>query len=212
MNMPTLNARRCSYTIIALTLSVGLQSVAGGKPAKQASGRSTQHHLNDRKERLQQLLAAADLAKVSDLFAWSKNVQISHAPSGNVRILVGAVSEELLRTEIRRIALNPTERYNATDAIAAIEQVKEVRAKLETLGLELPVTAIPGARQEADRRAPHLPPTIKNVTLEEALDLVAETFDRIIIYAQCTENGIAYFDIDVAHGREFEKLARSGRR
>lgn len=213
MNLLTLNTRRCSYTIIALTLIVGLHPMTGGKPPKPASvGRSTQHHLNDRKERLRQLLSAADLAKVSDLFAWSKNVQISHAPSGNVRILVGAVSEELLRTEIRRIALNPTERYNASDAIAAIEQMKEVQAKLETLGLELPVTVIPGARQEADRRAPHLPATIRNVTLEEALDRVAGTFDRIIIYAQCTENGIGYFDIDVARGQEFEKLARSGRR
>ena len=213
MNMLTLNTRRCSYTIIALTLSVGLQAVTGGKPPKQASvGRSTQHHLNDRKERLRQLLDAADLAKVSDLFAWSKNVQISYAPSGNVRILVGDVSEELLKTEIRRIVWHPTERYNATDAIAAIEQTKEAQAKLEMLGLELAVTFIPGARQQPERRAPHLPATIRNVTLETALDRVAETFDRILIYAQCTENGIRYFDIDVARGPEFEKLARSGRR
>jgi hypothetical protein len=161
-----------------------------------------------REKKLRALLESSDLAQVSYLFAKSKKVTISRGRSGQFRIFVGDVSDELLRTKINLVSFGPTERYNAIDAIIAITQTKEIQAKLRELGLEQPLTFCPGASQEPNRRVPHLPVSVKNVTMEEALDQVAETFDCVIIYAGWTVDGARLFNVGLAHGADFAGLGR----
>jgi hypothetical protein len=198
------------YYLVALMLIVGSQ-FANGESSRKTQDElrvSSQSSEDTREKKLRTLLKSTDLARVSYLFAESKKVTISRGRSGQLRIFVGEVSDELLRTKINLVSFEPTERYNAIDAIIAITQTKEIQAKLGELGVEQPVTFYPGYRQIPDRRAPHLPVSIKNVTMEEALDQVAETFGCVIIYAGWTEDGARLFSVDFAHGADFEGLGR----
>ena len=204
------NMRRQCYYLVALILIVDSQCANGGSPRKtQDELRSSSQPSEDMREKnLRTLLESTDLTRVSYLFAKSKKVTISRGRSGQLRIFVGDVSDELLTTKINLVSFGPTERYNAIDAIIAITQTKEIQSKLRELGVEQPLTAYPGARQEPDRRVPHLPVSIKNVTMEEALDQVAETLGCLIIYAGWTVNGAHLFNVDFANGADFEGLGR----
>lgn len=204
------NMRRQCYYLVALILIVDSQCANGESPRKTHDElRSSSQPSEDmREKKLRTLLESTDLARVSYLFAESKKVTISRGRSGQLRIFVGDVSDELLTTKINLVSFGPTERYNAVDAIIAITQTEEIQAKLRELGVEQPLTAYPGARQEPNRRVPHLPVSIKNVTMEEALDQVAETFGCLIIYAGWTQDGARWFSVDFAHGADFEGLGR----
>jgi hypothetical protein len=191
-------------------LIVGLQFANGESPRQtgdelQALSQSSEEL---REKKLRTLLDSTDLARVSVLFAESNKINISRGRSGQLRIFVGDVSAELLATRIHRITLTPIERYNAADAIIAITQAKEIQSKLRRLNVQQPPGASPGLRQKADRRVRHLPASMKNLTLEEALDQVAETFGYPIIYAEWTEDGARWFDVSYAHGEAFQGLGR----
>jgi hypothetical protein len=201
--------RQCSY-LVALMLMVDSQVANGESPriAQDQLRESSQPNEDLQEKKLRKLLESTDLTRVSYLFAKSKQVTISRGRSGQLRIFVGDVSDELLTTKINVVLFGPTERYNAIDAIIAITRTKEIQAKLGELGVEQPLTAYPGYRQIPDRRVPHLAASIKNVTMEEALDQVAETFDCLIIYAGWTVDGSRLFNVDCAEGADFEGLGR----
>jgi len=190
------------YTVVMLIL------VAAVLLAQDEVRACNQRQEDTGRQTLLTLLKSSDLTKVSSLFAESNKMTVSRGRSGHLRIFVGDVNDELLTTKINRISFAPIERYNAIDAILAIMQTSDVQAKLSKLGVEQPVTVYPGARQEPNRRVPHLPVSLKNVTLEEALDQVAETFGCVIIYAGWTADGVSFFDVSFAHGAKFEGLGR----
>jgi hypothetical protein len=49
--------------------------------------------------------------------------------------------------------------------------------------------------------APHLPPLMTNVTVDDALDSVAQTFKGIVLYGACTQpDGKELFDINYIDG------------
>ena len=74
--------------------------------------------------------------------------------------------------------LSPRQRYNIIEAEAAIEGAKEVKAAIQKLRLEQPVVVISELVQEPMQGVPHLPAHIKDVTLDQALDLLATTFEK----------------------------------
>jgi hypothetical protein len=143
--------------------------------------------------------------------AKSKKVTIWQGKAGQLRVLVGDVSAELVTTKITLVSFRTVERYNAIEAINAITQTKEIQAKLGELGILQPETIGPSFEQMPDPDRPllpHLPASIKNVTMEEALDQVAETFDCVIIYAGWTGDGKRWFSVDYAEGENFDGLGR----
>ena len=201
--------RKYSY-LLALMFIVDSQVAIGESPrTMQDKSRASSESSEDiREKKLRNLLKAADPSRVSYLLAESKKVAMSQGKAGQLRVLVGHVSAELLTTKIDLVSFGRIERYNAIDAIIAITRTKEIQAKLGELGLRQPAAIGPSFKQSPDRRIPHLPASIKKVTMEEALDQVAETFDCVIIYAGWTEDGKRWFSVDYAVGEDFYGLGR----
>lgn len=206
--------KRRSYYLLAMMLVAGSQLVSGQESLKRRDDlrRSTGRNEDILLEHLRSVVKTADLADVSYIFTKSKEVTVMRGRSGHIRILVGHVSDELLKTKINVVSFKPIERYNVREAIIPIIQTKEVQAKLRTLGVEQPLTALGGVMQEPIPHLPHLPASMKNVTMEEALDRVAQTFAGLIIYGQWTSaDGTRLFSADFARVAAFEKLAQRSR-
>jgi hypothetical protein len=120
--------------------------------------------------------------------------------------LVGHVSSEILKTKIRIVTFTPNERYNAEDALIPILRAKEIQAAMRKLGIEQPMTASPGIKQEPNPRVSHLPVSLRNVSMDEAFDRVAQTFEGIIIYGEWTIEGTRLFSADFVATSYLEKL------
>jgi hypothetical protein len=129
--------------------------------------------------------AKTGLAAIQDIFRKEEQVRVTEDRSGIHRISIGDVSYELLRTKIHVLTFTPSERYNVQEAISAVEGTKEVRSKMRELKLQHPPTVFSGGVVEPAAGLPHLPKSLKNVTMDEALDQVAQTFGQLISYGEC---------------------------
>ena len=76
--------------------------------------------------------------------------------------------------------------YNAPTALYEIQETPEFFVKKEALGLRIGgVWEMSTLLAVADEMLPRLPATLEDVTVDEALDHVAKTFDFIIIFGIC---------------------------
>jgi hypothetical protein len=126
---------------------------------------------------------------VREIFKNDKQVKVSQDRSGMIRVMIGQPASSLLQTKIPSLSFKPDEQYNGELAIWAIFNAKEVEAAMRRLRLELPETIFSGSTTEPEegRIFPHLPPSLKNVTIDQALDEVARAFGGIVIYESCTD-------------------------
>jgi hypothetical protein len=137
------------------------------------------------------------LAAIQDIFRKERQVTVTEGRSGISRIAIGNVSYELLNTKIQVITFTPSERYNEEEALLAIERAKEVQVKKHELKLEHPPTVSFGRVLEPAAGLPQLPASLKDITMDEALDRVAQTFGGFVTYGECTsENGRRLFTLD----------------
>lgn len=142
------------------------------------------------------------LAAIQDVLSKNRHVTVTEGRLGIPRISIGNVREELLNTRIRLLSLKPTERYNGREAISAIEKTKEVQVKMRELRLEHPPTVVSEVTMEPTAGWPHLPASLKNVTMDEALDRVAQTFGGLVIYSECNSaNGTRLVSVDFVYIR-----------
>jgi hypothetical protein len=125
------------------------------------------------------------LAGVRDIFRGDKRVTVSEEPDGIIKVRIGKVPASILQTKIPSVRLKPLEQYDPTSAVFALTSTKAVQTAMRKLGLEqtLTVFSIPGNLPR--KPAPHLPATIKDVTLDQALDIVARTFGVIVVFGEC---------------------------
>jgi len=136
-------------------------------------------------------------AAIRDIFRNERQVTVTEGQSGISRISIGKVSYELLHTKMHLITFKPSERYNDNQAISAIERTKEFQAKLRELKIEHAPTIYSGRVLEAAPGLPHLPASLRNMTVDEALDQVAQTFGGLVTYGECVSaNGTRLFSID----------------
>jgi hypothetical protein len=128
---------------------------------------------------------------IQEALAKNKNVRVAERRPGVMGIWIGAVSNDLLSTRIHLLRLGDRERYNYTKAIAAIIDTKEVQAKMREARMEgVPEFAI-YPTVAPDPKLPHLPASMTDVTVDEALDQVARTFGGLVIYWECNGQGSA---------------------
>lgn len=113
-----------------------------------------------------------------------------------LRLRIGAVPDAILRTKLRLLKLTAEEQYNPDDAIGAIYGSKEMIAAARKYGIFQPVMMVDHIIAEPDGIAPHLPPTMTNVTIDQALDLIAKTFKGVVFYGMCTSTHV--YDIGFA--------------
>jgi hypothetical protein len=129
------------------------------------------------------------LAMVREIFKNDKNVAVSEEPSRVIRVKIGQPVSAILRTRIRSVTLTPDEQYNAQLAIAAILNSNEFQAAMRQLRFDQPFTVFDTNIVKPGKGLPHLPASIKDMTVDQALDAVARTFKGIVIYETCVERG-----------------------
>jgi hypothetical protein len=147
---------------------------------------------------------ASGVAAVQEMFREDKNVTIEEKPEGIVRVRIGGPNEELLQTRIANITFNSEEQYNSEWAIRAIKSTKEVAATIHNLGITGDSRPVTWLETAPDERLPHLPDSIKNVTMDEALDRVAQTFGGMVVYGTCVKQH--YITIKFTGGRGYLNL------
>lgn len=134
------------------------------------------------------------LQAIKNIFADDPNVVVDRDSSGMTRIRVGSVSDNLLRTSLSLVRFSERQQYFPWDAMSAIENTAEFRAAEMRLRLQSALHILDRAEPaDFSRTDPHLPPTLRDVTVDQAFDLVAETFKGIVFYAACPGAPALYF-------------------
>lgn len=131
--------------------------------------------------------AKTGVAAVREVFEDDRNVAVTEGPPGIIRVWIGKVPTTILQTKLTSVHLSQLERYNQSMAIVAIQDAKELQAAARALRL-MPVADIGGLVAEPAKGLPHLPPSIRGVTLDQALDLVASTFRNLVIFGMCSNS------------------------
>ncbi len=129
------------------------------------------------------------LAAVRKIFESDKSITVAEDRPGIISIRIGDVPDTVLQTRIPVMELNPQAQYDRGAAIGAILAANEVRAAIRALGIHMPLQ-ITRADMLVVRPAEgliHLPASITNVTMDQALDVVAKTFKGIILYGACVQ-------------------------
>src|SRR5579863_6903800 len=145
---------------------------------------------------------ATGMNAVRQIFADDPNVTVTQDRSGMVRIEIGSVSTAILRTRIQALTLVPVEQFRAESAVATIETAPDLQAAERSLNVYSPNPLLVNIVVSGlNPGAPHLPSSIKNVTVDEALDSVARTFNGIVTYGICTRpDGNGFFDFGFIDG------------
>jgi hypothetical protein len=125
------------------------------------------------------------IAAVREIFKNVKDVMIAEEPPGIIRIWVGKVPTEILRTKISLLTLDRQAQYDPSFAIGAIESTKEVEAAKTSLGLS-DAPDVGGLVAPAENGLPCLPASLKNITVDQALDMIAKTWGGPVIFGVCS--------------------------
>jgi hypothetical protein len=141
------------------------------------------------------------LAAVREIFSKDKKVSVSESPSGIIRVTIGQpMFLTMLQTKIHSLTLDQDEQYNAVLTINAILESKEVRVAMRQLKIEQPLTVYSGGIARPEKHGPslpRLPARITDLTVDQALDLIAKTFGGIVIYEECADaNGKRLFSLE----------------
>jgi len=135
----------------------------------------------------------------------TKDISVLKDANGIARVTIGKISGSVLKTRLSKVVLDPASQYNALLAVNAIAWSKEVKIATGRLRIRLVNRpAIYGVIQPA-RNLPHLPSMISNLTLDQALDVVANTFHSTILYGECANSNL--FEIYVRSGLHFDGSA-----
>jgi hypothetical protein len=140
--------------------------------------------------------AAGGIVAAKDIFSNDPNVRVSGEIADKVvRVWIGKVPKALLDTKISIVRFQPLDQYNPARAIAVIEDTREVQRAMDKIDVhEMP---IPFERALVLPRTglPHLPPYLTNITLDQALDLVATTFSGVVIYGECFQHNLLHISV-----------------
>ncbi len=137
------------------------------------------------------------LAAVQYVFRDDKEVTVTKGKSGIIKVRIGEVSDAILQTKMICLKLTPDERYNPGLAIFAIEDARDVQDAMSRLGYVCTERRLAMLITQPAKGLPHLPSSMKNITMDAALDAVAETFKGIVIYGECRQSdGTSIYDID----------------
>ena len=127
------------------------------------------------------------LEALRDAFGDAKSTSVTRDASGMLRVIVGDIQSEVLRTHITRLHFTPLEQYNPGLAIGALVGSPEAQAVLEAHKIVLPLEYSDGLVTPPRPGLPHLPPSVVGVTVDRALDMIASTFGGVVLYGTCAQ-------------------------
>lgn len=135
------------------------------------------------------------------IFRNDPQVTATQDQSGMLRITIGTVSTTVLQTRIPSLTLSPPAQYTPRDAVYVIAMTANNYAKEHRLSFGLAETVLDVIERVPAKGAPHLPPVMSDVTVDEALDSVAKTFKGILLYGSCKKpDGKELFRSDYIDG------------
>lgn len=144
--------------------------------------------------------AGSGLEAVREMFRDVSDVVVSEDRSGIVTIKIGDVSGAILDTKLPLLIFDQGAQYNPYgpgSAIAAIEKANEFKVALARLKVAKASVFYIIPQQPVLNTLPHLPPSIKNTTVDQALDSIAKTFQGVVTYGECkNSNGGSLIDIE----------------
>lgn len=138
------------------------------------------------------------ITAVQQIFRNDPQVTVTQDRSGMLRITIGSVSTPSLQTKIPALTLSSASQYTPMSAVVAISNALQTYAvdHLERASIIIDIIV-----RAPEKGAPHLPPLMQNLTVDDALDSVARTFKGIVLYGACTQpDGKKLFDINYIYG------------
>jgi hypothetical protein len=141
------------------------------------------------------------ISAARDIFRHEPRVSVMESASGIIRMKIGTISEELLLARIPSLTLSPTEQYNYAMAISEIQDAPPVLSAMRRLNLQPLLRTFDMAVVEPAEGLPHLPSVLTNITMDQALDLVAETFHGVVLYEMCASGD--RYDISFIDDRSY---------
>lgn len=126
------------------------------------------------------------LASIRRLFQRNELATVVEDKDGIIRVKIGTVSDIVLRTPIAALHFDLESQYNYLLAIGTILKVPEVQAIMEKLNVRVPARPYHIHVVPPSDAQPHLPSVITNVTMDQALDVVARTWGGVVLYGACT--------------------------
>jgi len=123
-----------------------------------------------------------------------QRASVDQDAAGVIRVRIGDFPPSFFQTKIASVRFDSEERYNEPFAIGVIESTREMRAAKARLRiLDSPIPYF-GPVQEPMAGLPHLPAKLRNLTADQAVDIVAKTFDLVIIHQLCTRSRYYFTD------------------
>lgn len=143
------------------------------------------------------------LDAIRAIFPNDANVLVTEGPNELIRMNLGSPSADILLTNISNLSFPPLAQYNATLAIATIENSSDVKAAMASLGVRPVLTMVHRAVVSPAAGLPHLPSAATNMTVDELLNLVAKTFSGIVLYGACPSSNRFY--VNFAEGARTQR-------
>jgi hypothetical protein len=84
------------------------------------------------------------------------------------------------------LALVPNQQYDPSEAIWALENSQEVQLEMRKINMRIALTQGRLESMPAEGE-PHLPSTLRNVTLDGALSEIARRFSGTVVYGECRQ-------------------------
>ena len=129
--------------------------------------------------------SGSPLERVRQIFVKNADVTIVQSPRGIIRVTIGKVSGAILRTKISSMRFDRYQRYTRHLAISALKETNEFQQALDTLGLDT-VSDFDSSVQGPHPGMPHLPQSMKDMTADKVLDVIAKTFSGVGFYGECS--------------------------
>lgn len=137
-------------------------------------------------------------AAVRSMFRMEHDVTVADDQTGIIRVRAGRVSDAVLQTRIARLQLTPIQQYNVLLAIWAVQNSPEVQSTMRHLDIHVPQRIVDMTGVLPAEGLSHMPSEISDVTMDQALDMIAKTWGGIILYGACSEP--AMYEVSYAHG------------
>jgi hypothetical protein len=141
---------------------------------------------------------ALPLAALHAAFQGDKDVAIAE-DHGVIRVRIGNPPETVLSTKISQLNLTPEAQYNPEDAMGDILQAKEVTVAEKNLRIVFPLGMSDHIVAPPLEENPHLPKSIRGISVDQAFDMVAKTFGVIVIYGSESCSVEHMIDIDFTY-------------
>ena len=134
--------------------------------------------------------SASGMAAAQQVFRKARGVSVTTDVNGIIRITIGKVSKNILKTRISKLTFDPRSQYTDIFAIQAIQGAQEVQSAMGRLRLRLSTKPTIAGVNPPLEGLPHIPAFMSDVSMDQALDYVASAFHSIVFFGACVNSNL----------------------